>query len=324
MITGESLAGRGRPTAGLASRWVEVVAGAIGGFVATVPMTTVMGVLHRQLPWWQRFRLPPREITTNLLAKTGVRHRVPRETESVAVAAGHFAYGAAAGAIYGALPWTRRDLTSGVLYGLAVWAGSYGGWLPAAGLAAPLGRRTKEHIVLMVLAHVMWGSVLGASVRRLGDGGRSEQENEMAQVVRDVMHEGVEIARPDDTVKHAAVLMEACEIGPVPVCEGEQLVGIVTDRDITIRVVAAGRDPNSTTVREVMTAGHIVTCREDQPLDEVVELMRRHQVRRLPVLDAQRRVVGMVALADLAEHTDPAMRAAAVRAVSHPTETQET
>src|SRR4029453_1686390 len=114
---------------------------------------------------------------------------------------------------------------------------------------------------------------LGASVRRLGDGRRSEKENEMAQGVRDVMHEGVKIARPDDTVKHAAVLMGACEIGPVPVCEGEQLVGIVTDRDITIRVVAAGRDPNSTTVREVMTAGHIVTLREKQPLDEVREVV---------------------------------------------------
>src|SRR4030095_17099205 len=102
-------------------------------------------------------------------------------------AAGHFRCGAADGAVYGALPWTRRNLTSGVLYGLAVWAGSYGGWLPAAGLAAPLGRRTKEHIGLMVLAHVMWGSVLGASVRRLGDGRRREQGHEMGQAVRAVL-----------------------------------------------------------------------------------------------------------------------------------------
>jgi CBS domain-containing protein len=154
--------------------------------------------------------------------------------------------------------------------------------------------------------------------------GSSERRNQMARIVRDVMHEGVETTRPDDTVKHAAILMEACEIGPVPVCDGERLVGIVTDRDIAVRAVAAGRDPNEARVREVMTAEHIVTCREDQPLEEVVELMRRHEVRRLPVLDAQRRLIGMVALADIAQHTDVATRAAAVRAVSHPTETQQT
>src|SRR5262245_10493938 len=145
----------------------------------------------------------------------------------------------------------------------------------------------------------------------------------MATSVRDVMHKGVETARANDTVKHAAILMEACEIGPVPVCDGDRLVGIVTDRDIAVRAVAAGRDPNTTRVREVMTAEHIVTCREDQPIDEVVELMRRHEVRRLPVLDGKSHLIGMVALADLAEHTGPATGAAAVRAVSHPTETQQ-
>jgi CBS domain-containing protein len=301
-----------------------VVPGAIGGFVATIPMTIAMGVMHRELPWWQRFRLPPREITGNLLGKAGVRHRVPREVESLAVAAGHFAYGTAAGALYGALLRRRRGLLSGALYGLLVWAGSYAGWLPAAGLAAPLRRRTDEHIALMVGAHVVWGSVLGMTARRIGNHRMKRKESDMARIVKDVMHEGVETARPEDTVKHAAILMEACEIGPVPVCDGQRLVGIVTDRDIAVRAVAAGRDPNATHVREVMTAEHIITCREDQPLDEVVELMRRHEVRRLPVLDAQRRLIGMVALADLAEYADSATRAAAVRAVSRPTETQQT
>jgi CBS domain-containing protein len=215
-------------------------------------------------------------------------------------------------------------VVSGALYGLLVWAGSHGGWLPAGGLAAPPRRHTDGHTALDVLAHVLWGSVLGTTVRRIGNRRIVRKENEMARIVKDVMHQGAETARPDDTVKHAAILMEACEIGPVPVCDGDRLVGIVTDRDIAVRAVAAGRDPNSTQVREVMTAEHIITCREDQPLDEVVELMRRHQVRRLPVLDAHRRLIGMVALADLAEYADPVMRAAAVRAVSRPTETQQT
>ena len=145
----------------------------------------------------------------------------------------------------------------------------------------------------------------------------------MARTVKDVMHEGAETARPDDSVKHAAILMEACEIGPVPVCDGGRLVGIVTDRDIAVRAVAAGRDPDATRVREVMTAEHIITCRPDQPIEEVVELMRRHEVRRLPVLDAGRRLIGMVALADLARYADVVTRAAAVRAVSQPTEPQQ-
>src|SRR5215510_14443150 len=133
----------------------------------------------------------------------------------------------------------------------------------------------------MSLAHRQKASVLLREHEAFG------KEDEMSRTVKDVMHEGAETARPDDTVKHAAILMEACEIGPVAVCDGGRLVGIVTDRDIAVRAVAAGRDPTFTRVREVMTAEHIVTCREDQPLDEVVELMRRHEVRRLPVLDAQ-------------------------------------
>jgi hypothetical protein len=153
-------------------------------------MTVAMATMHRQLPWWQRFRLPPREITASMLRKTGVRHRVPREVESTAVAVGHFAYGAAAGAVYGTLPLKSRGPLSGILYGLLVWAGSYGGWLPAAGLATPLRRRTDEHIALMVLAHVLWGGVLGTTVRRLGDGRLAGRGNEMARIVKDVMHEG--------------------------------------------------------------------------------------------------------------------------------------
>src|SRR5436189_263777 len=69
----------------------------------------------------------------------------------------------------------------------------------------------------------------------------------MAKRVGDVMHQGAEVVQPDDTVKHAAVLIEAHEVGALPVCDGERLVGILTDRDITVRTVAAGRDPSQTT-----------------------------------------------------------------------------
>jgi len=146
----------------------------------------------------------------------------------------------------------------------------------------------------------------------------------MAMTVKELMHEKVETVKPDDTVKHAAIVMEACEIGPLPVCDGQKMVGIVTDRDITVRAVAAGRDPNTTSVREVMTAETIATCRPEQSVDEAVELMRRHEVRRLPVLDDGKRLVGIVALADLAQHTGARTSGEAVQAVSRPTETQET
>ena len=140
--------------------------------------------------------------------------------------------------------------------------------------------------------------------------------------VKDVMHRGVETVRPDDTVKHAAVKMEAYELGPLPVCDGERLVGVITDRDITIRTVAAGKDPNSTKVRETMTADELVWVLEDQPLDEAVDLMRRREVRRLPVLDGNKRLVGILALADVARHGDTAQQSEALEGVSQPTETE--
>ncbi len=144
----------------------------------------------------------------------------------------------------------------------------------------------------------------------------------MDRKVKDVMHRGVETVRPDDTVKHAAVKMEACELGPLPVCDGDRLVGVITDRDITVRAVAAGRDPNSTTVRETMTADELVFVKEDQDVDEAVDLMRQREVRRLPVLDANERLVGIVALADIARQGSDAQADEAVRGVSQPTQTE--
>lgn len=87
---------------------------------------------------------------------------------------------------------------------------------------------------------------------------------------------------------------------------------------------SAGRDPNTTSVREVMTAETIAICRPEQSVDDAVAVMRRYEVRRLPVLDKQDRLVGLVALADLAQHTDERTSGKAVRAVSQPTETQQT
>jgi CBS domain-containing protein len=137
--------------------------------------------------------------------------------------------------------------------------------------------------------------------------------------IAETMHWGAETIRPDDTVQLAAVVMEAFEIGPLPVCDGERLVGMITDRDITIRAVAAGRDPNTTPVGEIMTATGLVCCHDDQDVREAVALMRRHGVRRLPVVDRQNRLVGMIALADIARSQNPEITAAALEGVSQPT-----
>jgi CBS domain-containing protein len=142
----------------------------------------------------------------------------------------------------------------------------------------------------------------------------------MAQKVRDVMHAGAETVRPDDTVKRAASIMKAADVGPLPVCDGDRMVGIITDRDITVRAVAAGRDPARTPVHEAMTSD-IVCVEADQDVDEAIELMRQHAVRRLPVVD-QGRLVGMVALADLARRTDESRQSAALEGVSQVKQTE--
>jgi CBS domain-containing protein len=117
--------------------------------------------------------------------------------------------------------------------------------------------------------------------------------------VREVMTSGAEVVSPDDTVKHAAVKMEALGIGPLPVCDGERLVGVLTDRDITVRIVASGRDPNNTPVREAMTA-EIAYCFEDQDTKDAARIMKDRDIRRLPVLNKSKRLVGIVSLGDLA------------------------
>ena len=149
------------------ARWKSLVAGAVGGFVATGPMSVAMAFLYRRLPWWQPWALPPREVTTNVLKTVGMHEHMSREAETVATSVGHFAYGTVAGTLYGALPVAvrRHAVTSGAVYGLAVWAASYGGGLPAFRLAAPLRYRTPKRIALMIAAHVVWGAVLGPTSR---------------------------------------------------------------------------------------------------------------------------------------------------------------
>jgi CBS domain-containing protein len=120
--------------------------------------------------------------------------------------------------------------------------------------------------------------------------------------VKDVMTKGAECISPDASIRDAALKMKALNIGPLPVCENNRLVGFITDRDIVVRAVCDGRDNSSTTVRAVMTAG-IVCCFEDQDIEEAAQTMRDKQIRRLVVLDHDNRLAGILSLGDVAVQT---------------------
>jgi CBS domain-containing protein len=128
---------------------------------------------------------------------------------------------------------------------------------------------------------------------------------------KDVMTPGVEVIAPEASIYEAAEKMRHLDIGPLPVCDGERVVGMLTDRDMTVRAVAAGRDPRMTQVRDIMTPDLVYGC-EDQEVRDAVRLMEQYQIRRLPVLNRAKQLVGMVALGDLAVHAGTWPVAAAV------------
>jgi CBS domain-containing protein len=136
--------------------------------------------------------------------------------------------------------------------------------------------------------------------------------------VSEVMTREVKTVRPDDSLMQAAARIEELDVGMLPVCDGERLVGMLTDRDITTRATAAGMNPRSARVQEVMTAD-VVYCFEDQDVSEATQLMQEKQIRRLAVLDRSKRLVGVVALGDLAtKHDDQAQKAETLETISQP------
>jgi CBS domain-containing protein len=122
----------------------------------------------------------------------------------------------------------------------------------------------------------------------------------MGESIRDLMTSNPQKLESGGSVMEAARLMRDDDTGIVPIVEGERLVGTITDRDITIRVVAEGKDPESTTVGEI-SSRELVTIDPQQSLDEALRLMARHQVRRLPVVEEDGKLVGIVAQADVAK-----------------------
>lgn len=118
--------------------------------------------------------------------------------------------------------------------------------------------------------------------------------------VRECMTKDIKIINPEMTLREAASLMNEQDTGFLPVGENDRLVGSLTDRDIAIRAVSQGKDPNSAKVREAMSE-HIVYCFEDQDTREAADLMGEKQIRRLAVLDHDKRLVGVISLGDLSQ-----------------------
>ncbi len=120
------------------------------------------------------------------------------------------------------------------------------------------------------------------------------------QTIQDVMTREVKSISPDETVRRAAELMNEFNVGSIPVCDGNKLVGMITDRDITIRSTAAGQNPGTTRVGDVMSTD-VRTCHATQSVDEVLDEMGEVQIRRVPVVDqASHTLVGIVSLGDMA------------------------
>ena len=122
----------------------------------------------------------------------------------------------------------------------------------------------------------------------------------MSKTVKDAMTADPCTIDADQTVAYAAKMMRDEDVGIAPVVEGQRLVGTLTDRDIAVRVVAEGRDPQVVKAREVAST-ELITVDPQQDLDEALRLMANHQVRRLPVVEEDGRVVGVLAQADIAE-----------------------
>ncbi len=158
----------------------RILLGALAGLAATAPMTLAMKLMHEQLPQAEQYPLPPRQVTEGVAEKAGVSRHLDEGGREAATWVSHFAYGASCGALYGALSGARMDerpALAGVGFGLAVWAGSYLGWLPVAGILSPATEHPPRRNALMIAAHLVWGVAAGAVVGALSgdDEGKSSR-----------------------------------------------------------------------------------------------------------------------------------------------------
>jgi len=135
--------------------------------------------------------------------------------------------------------------------------------------------------------------------------------------VAEVMSRNVQMASPDDSLQDVAKRMVSDDIGFMPVGDGDRLVGTITDRDIVARAVAQGRDSKKTKVGDVMSS-EIKYCYDDEEVDHVIQNLGALQLRRLPVVNREKRLVGIVSLADAARKADPAGAGTSLSEIASP------
>jgi CBS domain-containing protein len=138
----------------------------------------------------------------------------------------------------------------------------------------------------------------------------------------EVMTRDVVTVRPDTSVREAARMMKKLNVGALPVCDGQRLMGMLTDRDIVVRATADGMQPDTTLVLAVMTE-EVCSCFEDDSVEKIERAMAERQIRRVPVVDSENRLVGIVALGDLADDRVPETEKT-LRSISHPAEPDRT
>lgn len=137
--------------------------------------------------------------------------------------------------------------------------------------------------------------------------------------IREIMTPDVQCIPPEENLVEAASLMRQLDVGSLPVCDGENVIGMLTDRDIVVRCIADGRDAKQCRVRDAMTPG-IVWIDEDESVEDAVHLMEHHQIRRAPVMSHGRGLVGIISLGDIAVDASAALSGAALKDISFPAE----
>jgi CBS domain-containing protein len=133
--------------------------------------------------------------------------------------------------------------------------------------------------------------------------------------IKDIMTRTVEAMNEAATIRSVAAKMKQLDVGVMPVLDNGNLLGLVTDRDIVIRAVAEGKDPDSSTVADIMTRS-VITCSEEDDVSEAEKLMEEKKIRRIPVTDAQDHIVGILSLGDLAKSVDKSDAGEVLRDVS--------
>jgi uncharacterized membrane protein YagU involved in acid resistance len=147
----------------------DLAMGAVSGLLATVPMTLAMEGMHAMLPEWQRYPLPPRQITEELERTASIRRDLDETEETALTLASHLAYGAGVGAVYGSIAdrIPASPAMRGAAFGLGVWAVSYLALMPALGILSPATEHPRRRTALMIGAHLVWGASAGVLFDRL-------------------------------------------------------------------------------------------------------------------------------------------------------------